>query len=199
MACSAWYRSIAARALNSIRSRPRRSSSPARRTTSSAAGLRPTSQTDGAACPRQALLALDQHLQGRVLDVGHPAHVERQHARLVLRDQRADLLGHVGRVDEVQSPLRPHDEQALERLVVGVLGRERAQHVGTALAADDRHARVRRLARKSPMSESTTATTMPLSVPNTSTPRAAATAQRNSIVRTRRIALNSAGCTRGIE
>ena len=51
----------------------------------------------------------------------------------------------------------------------------------------------------SPMSESTIATTMPFSVPNTSTPSAAATAQWNSMVRTRRMARNSAGWMRGTE
>ncbi len=131
-----------ARALNSIRSRPSRLSSPAWRTTSSTPGFK-RRQPDDDAAVRHALFALHQRLQGRVLDVGHAAHVERQHARLVLRDQRIDLLGHVLRVDEEQPPLGPHDQQALEGLVVGVLGRQRPQHVGAALAADDRHARAR--------------------------------------------------------
>ena len=44
-----------------------------------------------------------------------------------------------------------------------------------------------------PIIDTTMATTMPCSVPNSSTPMQAVTAQRNSIVRTRRIARNSAG------
>ena len=53
---------------------------------------------------------------------------------------------HILRVDEEEAPLRPHDQQALEGLVVRVLGRQRSQHVGAALAADDGHARVGGLA-----------------------------------------------------
>ena len=45
----------------------------------------------------------------------------------------------------------------------------------------------------SPIIETMMATTMPLSVPKTSTPRQAISAQRNSIVRTLRMARNSAG------
>ena len=44
-----------------------------------------------------------------------------------------------------------------------------------------------------PIIETMIATTMPLSVPNTSTPAQAASAQRNSIVRTARMTRNSAG------
>ena len=51
------------------------------------------------------------------------------------------------RVDEEEASLRPHDQQALEGLVVGVFGRQRSQHIGAALAADDVHARVGSLAR----------------------------------------------------
>ena len=128
-----------------MRSRPSRSSSPALRTTSRTPGFSATSQTDGAACGR-AFLPLHQHLQRRVLDVGHPAHVERHDARLVLRHERVDLVGHVLRVGEVEAPLRPQDQQALEGLVVGVFGRQRPQNVGPALADDDRHARAGGLA-----------------------------------------------------
>ena len=45
----------------------------------------------------------------------------------------------------------------------------------------------------SPIIDTMMATTMPLSVPNTSTPRQAISAQRNSIERTLRMARNSAG------
>ena len=45
----------------------------------------------------------------------------------------------------------------------------------------------------SPIIDTMIATTMPLSVPNTSTPTQAISAQRNSIVRTLRMARNSAG------
>ena len=45
----------------------------------------------------------------------------------------------------------------------------------------------------SPIIDTMIATTMPLSVPNASTPRQAASAQLNSIVRTLRMARNSAG------
>jgi hypothetical protein len=47
--------------------------------------------------------------------------------------------------------------------------------------------------------DTTIATTMPLSVPNASTPAQAITAQRNSIVRTLRMARNSAGWISPIE
>jgi hypothetical protein len=85
----------------------------------------------------QALLAFHEHLHCRVLEIRHAAHVERQHPWLVLCDQRADPIGHLLRVDEEQAPLGPQDQQPLERLVVRVLGGQRPEHVGAALAADD--------------------------------------------------------------
>jgi hypothetical protein len=42
----------------------------------------------------------------RILDIGHPAHVQRQHAWLVLRYRRADSIGDILRVDEEQPSLR---------------------------------------------------------------------------------------------
>jgi hypothetical protein len=62
-------------------------------------------------------------------------------ARPVLRDQLLELLGDALRVHEEDAALRPRDEQPGEGLVVRVLGRERAQHVGPALAADRVHLR----------------------------------------------------------
>ena len=95
---------------------------------------------------RHALLALDQDLQGRVFEIGYPAHVQSQHARLVLSDQGGDPVGHCLRIQEEQAPLRPQDQQAFECLVVRVFGRQRPQHVRPALAADDGHPRIRALA-----------------------------------------------------
>ena len=84
--------------------------------------------------------------RAEVLDVGYAAHVQHQHARLVLRDQGLDLLPHRLRIDEEQPPFRAQDQQAFEGLVVAVFGRQRSQHVLATLAADDVHARVRGLA-----------------------------------------------------
>ena len=51
----------------------------------------------------------------------------------------------------------------------------------------------------SPIIETMIATTMPLSVPNSSTPTQAISAHRNSMVRTPRMARNSAGSIRPTE
>ena len=85
----------------------------------------------------QTALAFLQHLQGGIFDVRHTAHVEREHARPVLRDERANLIADLLRIGEKQPALRPQDQKPFKRFVIGILGRQRAQHVGAALAAND--------------------------------------------------------------
>ena len=115
------------------------------------------------------------------------------HARLVLPHQRDDLIGDILCIDEEEPPLRPHDQQPLEGLVVGVLGRQRPQHVGPALAADDGHARMGGLARE-PDHRHDDRDDDALERAERPGRRAhAISAQRNSIVRTPRMARNSAG------
>src|SRR4030095_10421632 len=73
-------------------------------------------EPDRDAALASALLALHQHLQRGVFDVGHPAHVQRDNARPVLSGQFAYPVRHVLRIDEEQTTLRPQDQQAIERL-----------------------------------------------------------------------------------
>ena len=88
-------------------------------------GFSPASQARHALFGHSAF-ALHHHLEGRILDVEDPAHVEREDARLVLGDQGLDFIRDLLGIGEEEPPLRPEDQQALECLVVGVLGRRMA-------------------------------------------------------------------------
>src|SRR5688572_10378730 len=90
----------------------------------------------------QALFGFGQHLERRVLDVEHGPAVEQHDRGLRLLDDRSYRVGDGRRVGEKQASHRTQDEQAGPGLVVGILGRARAEHVGAALAADHVYLRV---------------------------------------------------------
>ena len=81
----------------------------------------------------------------------------------------ADPLAHLLRVDEEQPPLGPQDQQALKGLVVGMLA-DTGRSTSAPRLRPMTYTRGWAVWLASPISERMIATTMPLSVPNTSTP-----------------------------
>ena len=79
---------------------------------------------------RGTLIALSEHLQCGIFDVGNPAQVKRNHPRLMFGDQRPNIGGDLLGIDKEQAALGTHDQQAGKGFVIGVFWRQRAQHVG---------------------------------------------------------------------
>ena len=90
----------------------------------------------------QARFTFDQHLQRRILDIRHPTQIEYHNARLMFRHQCLDPVGDRLSIDEEQAPLGAQNQQSLKGLVIRMLFRDRAQHIGTALAPDNMDIRI---------------------------------------------------------
>ena len=174
--------------LKNIRSCPTAWPNGERRTAASTSGVRPTSHTE---MPRSFMRASPSAsiLSDGVLHVEHGAQVQHDDPGLSLLDQQPDLLRHPLAVDEEQ-PAHGAQHQRPESLVVGILGRERAEHARPRLRPS-RYTGGSATCCASDTREMMIATRMPLRVPSSMTPAKAATAQMNSVRRTARIARNS--------
>src|SRR6188472_3999062 len=82
-----------------------------------------------------ALLPFREHLERRVFEVEHTAEIEHDDLRLRLDDQWADFFGNAFSVEKEHPAAHAQQEQAGERLVLGMLGRAGPEHVRARFAS----------------------------------------------------------------
>ena len=174
------YVSTAVCSLKNIRSRPRVLEGRALHHFEHARVQGDEPQDDAVAA--QVLFGSLEHLERRVLEVEDGAAVEYDDLRPRLVDLRPHLFADPLGVREEDAALRTQDEQARQRLVLGMLLRTRGRKtLRAALAPEHVDGGFRRLLREGPEERRRSRDRMPFSVPSSTTPANAASAQQNSV------------------